>query len=210
MRRARWLCAITSAALLGSILLAVPAGAGGGGCYPDPSQDVTAARVSGAAGQAIIDMCAFEPTVLYVDEGAEVTWVNKDPVHHTVTGAYVGWGSEQFLGQGDTITQRFGKAGVFPFYCLLHPGMVGTVVVGDPDPSTITEEVSKIGSTGIELGADDSGEAAAPDAAPAPGDEPASESLPSSLLLATIVVLGLSAAVGFTLVRRRGRLEQSV
>lgn len=206
MRRARLLCALTSFAIVGTIFVAAPAGAGGGGCYPDPTQDATAGRLSGEAGTARIDLCAFQPTVLYVDEGAEVTWVNKDVFGHTVTGANVGWGSEEFLKQGDTITQHFTKEGVFPFYCLLHPGMVGTVVVGDPDPSDVTAKISTMGSDGIELGGD-SGQAA-PDAAPAVDDEPASDSVPSSLLLATIAVLALASAVGFTLVRRRGRVEQ--
>jgi hypothetical protein len=31
----------------------------------------------------------------------------------------------------DTVSYRFQNSGVFPYFCLIHPGMVGAVVVGD-------------------------------------------------------------------------------
>ena len=206
MRRARWLYALTSTAIAGTVLFAAEAGAGGGGCYPDPSGNATAARVAGDSGRALIDLCAFQPTVLYVDEGAEVTWVNKDAMPHTVTGAYIGWGSEKMLSQGDSITQKFEKEGVYPFYCMLHPGMVGTVVVGDPDPSDVTKELAAVDTSGI--GSGDAAAAAPRDAAPAASDEPASSSVPTSLVLATLVAVALAGIVTLTFFRRRGRVEQ--
>ena len=35
------------------------------------------------------------------------------------------------LGQGGTYSYTFAASGVYPYYCFLHPGMVGAVVVGD-------------------------------------------------------------------------------
>jgi plastocyanin len=211
MRRALWLCAVISTAIAGTILVAGPAGAGGG-CHAGIVDSATTARLTGASGTAVIEDCAFKPTVLYVDEGAEVTWVNKDIFDHTVTGANFEWGSEAFLAKGDTIKQTFKDEGVYPFFCLLHPGMVGTVVVGDPDPDDVGTKLSSIDSSGIELGTDDGPApgAEAPAAAPRIDGEPASDSIPSSLVLGTIAVLALAAGVAFTLVRRRGRVEQGV
>lgn len=206
MRGARGLCALTSAVILGTILVGPSAVAGGGGCHTDPARGSTAARLTGGSGRAVIDLCAFQPTVLYADEGAEITWVNKDELQHTVTGANLGWGSERFLSQGDTITQRFDDQGVFPFYCLLHPGMVGAVVVGDPDPRDVTTKLSTLDTSGI-AGGD---QAAPPDPAAAGDAEPASDSAPSSLALALAVTLTLALAAGFFFLRRRSRVEQSV
>jgi plastocyanin len=203
MRRARWISAFTAAVIAATILFVPHAGAGGGGCHPDPTENPTVARVrSGEAGTAVVGLCAFQPTVLYVDEGTEVTWVNKDAFDHTVTGAYLQWGSERFLGQGDRLTERFDESGVFPFYCLLHPGMVGTGVVGDPDPQNVTTELSTFGGAGM-VGGDGTGGPA--EVAPGVTDEPASDSLLSAGLLATVVGLALALAVAFTFVRRRNQ-----
>lgn len=74
----------------------------------------------------------FTPTVLRTDIGAEVTWVNKDPESHTVTGAGGGWGSgHKEAAPATTMTFRFKEPGVYSYTCLLHPGMAGTVVVGN-------------------------------------------------------------------------------
>jgi hypothetical protein len=76
--------------------------------------------------------CAFSPTVLYVDEGARVKWVNDDPVPHTVTGKSMSlFGNTVFEDGDETTPFRFDDAGVYPYACIYHPGMVGAVVVGD-------------------------------------------------------------------------------
>lgn len=205
MRGSRRLCALTSAVILGSVWIGPSAAAGGGGCYPDPTAPTRVARLSGSEGRAGVELCAFQPTVLYVDEGAEVTWVNKDPFQHTVTGANVGWGSERYLSQGDTLTQRFDDAGVFPFYCMLHPGMVGTVVVGDPDPADVTTELTAVDTSGIASGDQ---AAAPPDAAPAADAQPSSDVLPGSLTLTLVLALVAGAGGGVLLLRRRSRAGQ--
>jgi plastocyanin len=202
MGRARTLGLLTLTAIAGSILFPIPSAAGGGGCHPDPTAEVTQGRSTGTGSvAALIDSCAFTPTVLYVDEGATVEWTNKDIFQHTVTGAQLSWGSEKFLGQGDTIAQKFTREGVFPYYCLLHPGMVGAVVVGDPDPSDIAAKAASAGDLGIESGSTGSGDTRA--AAPASDRTPASDSVPVSFLVGTSIVVGLAAAISVVLVRRR-------
>ena len=78
------------------------------------------------------------PTVLRVATGTNVTFTSADLEAHTVTGAGYrddrGWGSMDELRQGDTVAFTFEESGVFPYFCLLHPGMIGTIVVGDGVP----------------------------------------------------------------------------
>jgi hypothetical protein len=48
-----------------------------------------------------------------------------------VTGRNREWGTPS-LGVGASFANRFGKAGVYPYSCSLHPGMAGVVIVGSP------------------------------------------------------------------------------
>ncbi|MDQ4025886.1 MAG: plastocyanin/azurin family copper-binding protein, partial [Actinomycetota bacterium] len=100
--------------------------AAGGGCH------VAAGEVTGSSKTDVaIGKCAFRDTVTYVEPGDRVTWTNKDPVPHTVTGAMYSWGDEEILSRGDKVAYTFEEEGVYPYYCALHPAMVGVVVVGD-------------------------------------------------------------------------------
>ncbi|HEY7875385.1 MAG TPA: plastocyanin/azurin family copper-binding protein [Actinomycetota bacterium] len=203
MGRARTLCLLTLVAVAGSLLVPASAGAGGG-CHTGYGSKTTQARAEGDQVTAFIAECAFEPTVLYVDEGATVSWTNKDFFDHTVTGAASAWGSERILSQRDSITQEFTNEGVFPYFCLIHPGMVGAIVVGDPDPDDVATATASLGDVGGETGA-------GPDAAAAPASDsrPSSDSTPGSLLLVTIAALAIASVVAVALVRRR-RIEHGI
>ena len=74
--------------------------------------------------------------MLYVNPGATVTWTNKDSETHTVTGLGFRWGSEGDLLAGNAISYRFVQSGIYPYSCIIHPGMVGAVVVGDAGTPT--------------------------------------------------------------------------
>lgn len=115
------------AVLLGGAVAFAPGVAAGGFCHADPAARM---KTSSAPRVTMID-CAFETTVTYVDPGEKVRWVNKDRSPHTVTGAALSWGTEEMLDMGDAVTYSFEEEGVFPYYCELHPAMVGAVVVGD-------------------------------------------------------------------------------
>ncbi len=43
------------------------------------------------------------------------------------------WADIEGFGYGETRRFRFDEAGVYPYACTLHPGMVGAVVVGDDE-----------------------------------------------------------------------------
>jgi plastocyanin len=74
----------------------------------------------------------FSPTVLRVEAGDTVTWVNADPEIHGVGGAAGSFGDPHGeIKSGDSVSFRFDDEGVYPYACIFHPGMTGAVVVGD-------------------------------------------------------------------------------
>jgi plastocyanin len=121
-------------------LVGVPAGpaaaSGGGGCG--------APTTEGAGDAVSISGFCFEPTVLYTEPGARVTFQNLDPVRHNVLGAQGEWGSFEWLREGRSVSHGFAESGVYPYVCTWHPGMVGAVVVGDPPGAFSAEPVARI------------------------------------------------------------------
>jgi len=113
------LMAIPAAALA----FGAPAANAGGSCHSD-------ATVAAGIRVTLSQLC-FGPTVLYVKPGETVTWTNKDSTAHTVTGLGFRWGSGGDLLQGNAVSYRFAQTGIYPYSCIIHPGMVGAVVVGD-------------------------------------------------------------------------------
>lgn len=141
----RRITVVTIAVLVSAVALA-GAGAGpasaGGGCHDDKITDER------GVGVALEKRC-FEPTVVRVDAGQQVTFTNKDPDAHTVTGVANSWGTYDELAQGDTVSYQFDENGVFPYFCLLHPSMVGAVVVGDGVPSAASRTAADGGVNAV-------------------------------------------------------------
>ena len=73
----------------------------------------------------------FDPMVIKVKVGDNVTWTNMDSVHHTVTAdvASADAPNGPLIGQGETYSFKFTKAGTYTFHCTPHSYMHGTVVV---------------------------------------------------------------------------------
>jgi amicyanin len=80
---------------------------------------------------------AFEPSVIRVQTGTEVTWTNEGDTAHTV----VNTATEQYeegelfnsgmIQSNQTYSHTFEEAGEYPYYCDLHPQMRGRVIVED-------------------------------------------------------------------------------
>lgn len=114
-------------ALIGALSALAPATAGGGGaCRGFPVTEERTTNVS------MTSIC-FNPTIIRIDAGTTVTWTNDDPVPHAVSGANVSWGDYESIDQAESLSHTFDVAGVYPYYCFLHPGMIGAVVVEDAD-----------------------------------------------------------------------------
>ncbi|HEV2757697.1 MAG TPA: plastocyanin/azurin family copper-binding protein [Actinomycetota bacterium] len=174
--------------LVGASAFALPPAAAGGGCHGPVEGEMT----SGVKEEVAIGGCAFLDTVTYVEPGESVTWTNKDPAPHSVTGAVNSWGDENYLEQGEKVSYRFDKPGVFPYYCVLHPAMVGAVVVGDAKAmlGTSVEGVNKIDLTA----------ATTSDEAP-PADSGGSALVP---IAGIALAVAAGAALLFVLRRRAG------
>ncbi len=71
----------------------------------------------------------FVPAVLRIGKGGEVSWLNMDDSLHAVAfRRNEGLGSTP-LGRGESYSRVFDEAGVYDYYCPVHPGMTGTVIV---------------------------------------------------------------------------------
>jgi plastocyanin len=116
----------TRAALVGAAtaaVLTVPlagTGTAGGGCHAELTQ--------GTGQKVEMSKACFRPSILRVDPGTEVTFVNQDPIGHNIWAN--GWGYFDDMRPGDTYTADFEEPGIYPFACAYHPGMIGAVVVG--------------------------------------------------------------------------------
>ena len=128
-------CVAVFVIVLSSLALVSPAAAGGG-CHSEEISDMDGREVD-------VGKNCFFPTVLRVDPGSTVTWRSYDPVEHNVTAA--GGLISETLTAGAVFDFRFAKAGVYPYYCSLHPGMAGAIVVGDATaeaPVTVSRPVA--------------------------------------------------------------------
>lgn len=70
---------------------------------------------------------AFAPGNLTVDRGATVKWENSDTIAHSVvsnSGLFKG-----DLGPNGAFEHKFDNAGSFPYTCVIHAGMNGSITV---------------------------------------------------------------------------------
>ena len=111
---------LVAAVVIGSSMWAWPAAAGGG-CHGGATQGE-------GDTVAMSDLC-FSPSVLRVDPGTEVTFVNRDLTMHNVSATE--WGHFEDMTKGDAFRATFEEEGVYPYACTYHLGMTGAVVVGD-------------------------------------------------------------------------------
>ncbi|MDQ3872201.1 MAG: plastocyanin/azurin family copper-binding protein [Thermoproteota archaeon] len=94
--------------------------------------------VSIVSGASSMTNTAFKPNPATVHVGDTVTWTNDDTQPHTVTSGSNGTPDNKFnsspnfnplLAPGQTFQHKFTAAGQYPYFCALHPNMVGTVSV---------------------------------------------------------------------------------
>jgi plastocyanin len=166
-------------------LAAAPAEAGGG-CHQAMTEEV--------GTTVMMKNACFSPAITHVRAGETVAFVNEDVMPHTVTGAGSSWGDYTELQAIASVEHRFDDAGVYPYFCLLHPGMIGAVVVDGAGGETV-------------LRADG---AVVPNAGSAPNAALASDGEGGGIALTAAIAAGaaigagaLAAAGGFVLGRRR-------
>lgn len=116
----------------------------GGSATADPT-----ARGTDAGGQDGVQVSlvkfAFDPDPLQIKAGDTVTWTNEDDILHTVTsgqpqeqgvpGVSANKDSvpdglfDQPLEFEDTFSFTFEETGEITYFCNIHPGMTGSIVV---------------------------------------------------------------------------------
>jgi plastocyanin len=89
--------------------------------------------VSIVSDASILTDSAFHPNPVNVSVLGTVTWANHDLVPHTVTSGENGQADGKFdssiMGPEETFSFTFTEAGNYPYFCMLHPNMVGIVRV---------------------------------------------------------------------------------
>jgi plastocyanin len=97
----------------GEVIVSIPAGVSTPGCEQT-------------------DEC-FSPSSITVSIGSTIVWTNDDTAAHTVTSGIDttpdGIFDSGLFMAGKTFSYKFEVAGEYPYYCLVHPWMIGTVTV---------------------------------------------------------------------------------
>ena len=97
-----------------------------------PATPSTAAAPAGAAvsaGKVQISNFKYAPPAITVKAGGTVTWTNGDSAPHTATAKANSAFNTDTLKQGQSKKVTFSKPGTYPYTCLFHPFMSGTIVV---------------------------------------------------------------------------------
>ncbi|MGI0048471.1 MAG: cupredoxin domain-containing protein [Nitrososphaera sp.] len=103
----------------------------GNGTAAAPASGAT--KVSITQGAASKTTNAYDPNPVQAKVGSKVTWTNDDSTPHTATSGKDSKPNGTFdsstLAQGKNFSFTFEEAGEYPYFCTLHPTMVGTVSV---------------------------------------------------------------------------------
>ncbi len=98
--------------------------------------EVSVVAGSSSPGCEATDEGCFDPIEVTTDVGSKVVWSNDDTAAHTVTSGTIEdsesvgavFDSSLFMA-GKTFSYTFEEAGEFPYFCVVHPWMSGTVIV---------------------------------------------------------------------------------
>ena len=73
---------------------------------------------------------SYNPNPIEIKVGDTVTWINNDSSPHTVTSSSNDSTLDSdIMRMGETFSFRFDNVGEYPYFCTLHPSMVGTIIV---------------------------------------------------------------------------------
>ena len=127
------------------VLLAIVAGvtATSSAFADHPTANVSVPAGTSVPGCEETNEC-YIPYEVTVDAGGEVTWTNDDSAAHTVTAGNAADGlsgefdSGLFMA-GATFTHKFETVGTYDYFCMVHPWMVGVVMVQEAGAEEMEE-----------------------------------------------------------------------
>ena len=97
------------------------------------------AQNAATAGAISIDNFTFNPQTLTVKAGTTVTWINKDDIPHGIASSNNAFPKSRAMDTDQSFSFTFTTPGTYPYFCYVHPHMVGTVVVEASTGSNATQ-----------------------------------------------------------------------
>ncbi len=123
----------TLTALAAAASLTLGLGACGDNSDSDSSSGSSGDDSSAAGTVVTIKTFAFDPNPITVDAGTTITFDNQDDILHTITSGTrekpTGEFDEDLKELGSTAEITFDKPGTIDYFCDIHQGMDGQVVV---------------------------------------------------------------------------------
>jgi len=108
-------------AAIATLTLSLPAFAGGSSQF---------LQIAAAPAAVTISNYAFAPQAVTVAPGTTVTWTNRDgPTHGVISADNGATFKSPPLETGKSFSFTFTRPGTYPYRCLFHSSMTGTVVV---------------------------------------------------------------------------------
>jgi plastocyanin len=86
------------------------------------------AQPASATRNVKIDNFTFGPAEVTIPVGTTVIWANHDDIPHTVVSTDKAFKSK-VLDTDEKFSFTFSTPGTFPYFCSIHPKMIGKVVV---------------------------------------------------------------------------------
>jgi plastocyanin len=124
-----WSRLILVVTLIGSTLACGSSSSPPSSPTPSPSPGAAAVTATIPMGARNLTTNAFGANPLAVSRGTRVTWMNSDTIAHTATSNDRTTWDSGLIAPGGSFSRSFDTAGTFGYFCTLHPGMVGTVIV---------------------------------------------------------------------------------
>jgi plastocyanin len=79
--------------------------------------------------EVVLEKLRFSPQTLSVPVGTTVTWLNRDSVPKIVVSAEQPLETPPILRAGQAFSRTFATAGTYSYFCSIHPGVTGKIVV---------------------------------------------------------------------------------
>ena len=108
---------------------------------------IETAEGSGAPGCETTAEGCFSPNLIIINPNEIVTWKNTDTAAHTYTSGnsqsgFDGLFDSGLVMAGNTYSFTFEEAGNYDYFCMVHPWMVGSVMVGIDETSNSEDQPS--------------------------------------------------------------------